>query len=631
MPRSFPLAVAAAVALVAGVFPTVMFGDDGELIRAVWGLGAAHPPGIPAFLLLSKPLTLLPLGSIAMRAHLATIVAAVAAVMLVRLLALSWGSGNHGAHLAAAAFLAMPIAWQQSRLARAYPFLAAATLLIILLATRLDDEGRGDRRLPALLLFICGLGMTLHQLMLIPTAAVAALLLWRRAPGTVAALPLAAVGAIPFAALPLRSAAAAEPVGWGSPSTLRTLLDHLLQTEYAAKVGDSGSTVLSQAGTIVGSLPRELTWPLLALSALGLVVLARRRPAAAALFLVIAAGTMALRALYGGETGPDAYRVIVRYLLGPLALFCALAGVGWGILLRFAGERDRFSTGSLSTLLTILAVGTIAMRPAATFRAETPWLWHDQARGTLLSAPPRGIVLVGGDDILFPIWYLQGLGGYTPDRLAISVDGFGRSWYREETASAAAHAVGLPQRTVRDADTALELVTAANVPGASVAAAMIPPGSTAAQQPLLTGPDGPWVAHGLTYRLLPDLPLPGRGAGVWRAIPVRQPTLPAPIESREPFSQIAWFLTVAARDAVAAGRPAAALPLLFRAVALDPADAVVHNDTGLTLMALGLRGDAAESFRSALRLLPGDAAIRRNLALAQSPPGSGEPHKEELR
>jgi tetratricopeptide (TPR) repeat protein len=52
--------------------PTVTLVDSGELIVAARGLGVAHPPGFPLYVLLAHIATLLPLGNIAVRVHLAS-------------------------------------------------------------------------------------------------------------------------------------------------------------------------------------------------------------------------------------------------------------------------------------------------------------------------------------------------------------------------------------------------------------------------------------------------------------------------------------------------------------------------------------------------------------------------------
>ncbi|MCI0488691.1 MAG: DUF2723 domain-containing protein [Blastocatellia bacterium] len=68
--------------------PTVTLVDSGELIVAARGLGVAHPPGFPLYVLLAHAATYLPVGDVANRVNFASaIFAALAAAMLTLLTA----------------------------------------------------------------------------------------------------------------------------------------------------------------------------------------------------------------------------------------------------------------------------------------------------------------------------------------------------------------------------------------------------------------------------------------------------------------------------------------------------------------------------------------------------------------
>ena len=90
-PSSFQaeLVCAGAVFLVALVVyswtlaPTVTLTDSGELIVAAYGLGVAHPPGIPLWVMLAHLASLVPVGSVAVRINFSSAVfAALACAML---------------------------------------------------------------------------------------------------------------------------------------------------------------------------------------------------------------------------------------------------------------------------------------------------------------------------------------------------------------------------------------------------------------------------------------------------------------------------------------------------------------------------------------------------------------------
>src|SRR5437016_11618446 len=63
--------------------PTVTLVDSGELIVAAQGLGVAHPPGFPLWVMLAHLASLVPLGSVALRINFSSaLFAALASAML---------------------------------------------------------------------------------------------------------------------------------------------------------------------------------------------------------------------------------------------------------------------------------------------------------------------------------------------------------------------------------------------------------------------------------------------------------------------------------------------------------------------------------------------------------------------
>jgi hypothetical protein len=83
------LLCAGAVFLVAlGVYswtlaPTVTPTDSGELILAAYGLGVAHPPGVPLWVMLAHVASIVPIGNVAARINFSSAVfAALACAML---------------------------------------------------------------------------------------------------------------------------------------------------------------------------------------------------------------------------------------------------------------------------------------------------------------------------------------------------------------------------------------------------------------------------------------------------------------------------------------------------------------------------------------------------------------------
>src|SRR5437588_4930359 len=63
--------------------PTVTLIDSGELIVVAHGLGVAHPPGVPLWVILAHLASLVPLGNVALRINFSSaLFAALASAML---------------------------------------------------------------------------------------------------------------------------------------------------------------------------------------------------------------------------------------------------------------------------------------------------------------------------------------------------------------------------------------------------------------------------------------------------------------------------------------------------------------------------------------------------------------------
>src|SRR4026209_1515549 len=65
--------------------PTVTLTDSGELIVAAYGLGVAHPPGFPLWVMLAHLASLVPVGSVAVRINFSSAVFAAFAFAILTL------------------------------------------------------------------------------------------------------------------------------------------------------------------------------------------------------------------------------------------------------------------------------------------------------------------------------------------------------------------------------------------------------------------------------------------------------------------------------------------------------------------------------------------------------------------
>ncbi|MFL6570943.1 MAG: DUF2723 domain-containing protein, partial [Burkholderiales bacterium] len=184
------LVAAALFALYAATAPrTVALEDDGLFILASYYLGGAHPPGYPLFVLIGKLFTLLPIGSVAYRVHLASAFFGAVSCGILWLCARALLGHRVPAYLAAFGFGVSPVFWSQSIIAEVYTLNTFFFLTLTLLALRACPPhaeapapaapAAGDRLMPWIA-FLYGLSLSNHwPLMGLVTPALA-VLLWPR-------------------------------------------------------------------------------------------------------------------------------------------------------------------------------------------------------------------------------------------------------------------------------------------------------------------------------------------------------------------------------------------------------------------------------------------------------------------
>ncbi|TMQ18719.1 MAG: DUF2723 domain-containing protein [Candidatus Rokuibacteriota bacterium] len=241
--------------------PTVNGGDSGEFVTVAYLLGVAHPPGYPLHTLLAKPLTLLPVGSVAWRVNLLSALCdAGAAALLFRAVVLLSGDLAAGL-LAAGAFAFAPLIWPYAITAEVFALnnLFAAGLLYWsarALREATADEGTPSRTLGLGMLW-ASLGLSNHHTLVffaIPFGLLVLALAGRRLREPRLALPLlgcVVLGFLPYVYLPI-AGARLPAVTWGEPSTWSGFLTHFFRREYGTfRLADES------VGT-AGSLPARL-------------------------------------------------------------------------------------------------------------------------------------------------------------------------------------------------------------------------------------------------------------------------------------------------------------------------------------------------------------------------------------
>jgi len=387
--------------------------DSGEFLGVAATLGVAHPTGYPLYALLGQLATLVPWGDKAFLINLLSAASGAGAAFFVALAAaelsrqLELGPAARAAAVAAAGILALAsrTLWSVSTLAEVYALNALFWAALLWAALRLRRTGAA-RELYVLAL-LAGLALANHATiaLFLPAAAVIAWPGRGRARELARALPLAA--AVFLAALsvnlytPLR-AAQGPLFNWDDPSTLDTFYAHVAGAQYRGHFLYYGAGGARDALAQYGSSIWANVTPLGAFAAAALVWLFIKKYRGVAL---------ALLAYFAGYLGYCAAYAIpdINYYFIPLHLvviFAAATGVGAAVGAvgrRFPAARFVAAAGAA---VVVLAAGAWAFGSNFPYGHRRNFTFAESYGRRLLSVlPARAIFFASGDTNAFISWY----------------------------------------------------------------------------------------------------------------------------------------------------------------------------------------------------------------------------------
>lgn len=446
--------------------PDLTFWDATEFMAAAHTLGIPHPPGTPFWVLLGKCAAML-FGSAAppraitlLSVWSAAITGGAAALMTARWI------GARGAVVSAVMAGTMLSVWNNATETEVYAVSLLASVLMLLAgeyAGRHDTTENDRRRARALMAFIGGLAVPLHLSVLVAVPAAVAFA-WRGPRPTwrdvLAWGALAALGVSAVALLPLYSAQN-PALDSGNPETWQALLAVLRREQYAvAGLWPRMAPLWLQLGNVFqwadwqvafGLHPyptahparTSLTvlWVWLAILGLRHVWRHDARVGRAMLLLVLSASfgvavwlnmragpTFAVGLLPSGT--PHEARERDYFFVLAFWGWGLLAGAGLSAMATALGKRLPAAVAMLPLALVVVPV--VANRTVAD-RTREPMatLPRTYARLMLDAVPLRGVLIAGGDNDSFPLWYLQQVEEYRPDVTVVTVPLLGATWYRE--------------------------------------------------------------------------------------------------------------------------------------------------------------------------------------------------------
>jgi hypothetical protein len=409
--------------------PTVYWGDCGELATVAVTMGVPHPTGYPLYCLLGKAWTLLlPLGSPVWRLNVLSAVFGTGAVLCLYGFARTIALPRPLALTSAGLLAFASTFWQQCLLTETYTLAAFFTCLNLFLAARWKLRGCRTRDL-AFLALAYGFTLTSHQTNTLFLPGFLAFILWSdpalRQLGDRTVRNLWAktlgMGALPlllYAYLPLR--ARTHPAyNWGDIETPFAFFYHVTGRAFSAGMfHDPLPTVEWRLLKWAESLPKEFSWPLVALCILGLALFWRQRTERplALLLTWIALADIVFAIDY------SIYNAYI-YFIPCYAVMSVCAGRG--LLGLWQALEPQIEPGKRSAYAALAALCVLALVPVQEIGHHSVslrgnWTCYDYGRNILASVPPHGILIESGDDTAgFGINYLQIVEHRRPDVVMI--------------------------------------------------------------------------------------------------------------------------------------------------------------------------------------------------------------------
>jgi hypothetical protein len=457
--------------------PTVTLVDSGELILAAWGLGVAHPPGVPLWVMLAHVASLLPFGNVAERinfssALFATFACAMLTLVVTELLitassfAKPKGMSNAaqqskkredlidgGLSIFAPAIGAGMLMifsrtlWFYATITEVYALNALLILVVFFLMVRwrrriLETQtSKGeqvtihDSRLYAAAI-VFGLATGVHHVTVGLTLPAVAVIVYRTqgmkffTSRRLLYAALVSIGALIAVYSYLPWAASRSPVmNWGDPRSLQEIWWHVTGRQYRVFFVFSTAIMGTQFVEFCRMALHEFgfSWlpvtPFLAFA--GFISAYRRDRTAFWFLLLIIIADLAYCLSYEIAEDKDAY-----YLPAFMSIAIA-AGFGIRWLIQLARARRRpMATPHLVGVIAIVLASATAFAANWPFNNRSHYFIADDYVENLFSTiAPDGLLLTQDWQVVSPMFYAQEIEQHRPDVKVVDINLLRRSWY----------------------------------------------------------------------------------------------------------------------------------------------------------------------------------------------------------
>jgi hypothetical protein len=457
--------------------PTVTLVDSGELIVAARGLGVAHPPGVPLWVMLAHLASLVPLGNVAARINFSSaLFAALACAMLTLVAAellitacgfaapkrtgkapqrsrnLETSTGGRFSIFAPAVAAGLLMAfsrtlWSYATITEVYALNALLILVIFFLMVRWrrriiqtkkgagDQVTKHDRWLYAAAL-VFGLAMGVHHVTVALTLPAVAILVYRTqglrffTSRRLLFAALISIGGLIAVYAYLPFAASRSPVmNWGNPRSLQEIWWHVTGRQYRVFFSFSPALMGTQFVEFCRMALREFGFPWLPLAPFlafaGFASAYKRDWTAFWFLLLIVIADLAYSLSYEIAEDKDAY-----YLPAFISIALAAAfGIQW--LIQVSKPRSA-SAGRPYLLGAIAIVFTLTTAFAANWPFNNRrhyFVAEDYVENLFSTIAPGGLLLTQDWQVVSPMFYAQEIEQRRRDVKVVDINLLRRSWY----------------------------------------------------------------------------------------------------------------------------------------------------------------------------------------------------------
>ncbi len=456
--------------------PAVTLTDSGELIVAAYGLGVAHPPGFPLWVMLAHLASLVPVGNVAVRINFSSAVSAALACAMLTLVvaellvtascfaaprrrnkAARQGSNIESSNVdgllifapAVGAGLLMAFSrtlWSYATITEVYTLNAFLVLLVFflvvrwrrLIETRTDSSAAvatHDTWIYAAA-FVFGLAMGVHHVTVALTLPAIAVVVYRTeglkffTSRRLLYAALISISALILVYSYLPWAASRSPaMNWGNPRSLQEIWWHITGRQYRVFFSFSSAAMGAQFVEFCRMALREFgfAWlPLtLFLAVAGLASAYKRDRTAFWFLLLIVLADLAYSLSYEIAEDKDAY-----YLPAFISIAIS-AGLGIRWLIQFGASRR-----SPIWRPYVAAAAAIVLTSATAFAANWPFnnrrqyfIADDYVENLFTTIASNGLMLTQDWQVASPMLYAQEIEQRRRDVKVVDVNLLRRSWY----------------------------------------------------------------------------------------------------------------------------------------------------------------------------------------------------------